>query len=358
VALGERVMSAGGVQGLERVDLSIVIVSFETRSVTLACLSALERARRANPTLSSETIVIDNGSRDGSAEAIARAWPQARLFACVRNRGFAAAVNLGLRVARGRHVLLLNSDVEIEPDVLLRGVERLDAQAGVGVLGVALLHPDGRPQRSAHLLPDLQSELLPGFLVRRLQSEAGRRRSAPARGLGADGAASGMGSGALVEVEAVRGAVFFVRGDLLEKVGLLDEAYFFFLEETDYCRRVREAGLGVYLSTDLHAVHRLGASSKRRAPLATRIEYHRSLYRYLARQHTKEVAHVVRVVRGLRNAIGVVCLALVAPFSAKIHQRLVERAGLLLWHLRGCPVEPSLARVMATLPPEVQGEIA
>jgi hypothetical protein len=70
------------------------------------------------------------------------------------------------------------------------------------------------------------------------------------------------------------------------------------------------------------------------------------------------VARTVRVVRILRNAIGVACLAVVAPFSVKIHRRLAERSGLLLWHLRGCPAEPSLARTMASLSPETQGGIA
>ncbi|MBW2425964.1 MAG: glycosyltransferase family 2 protein [Deltaproteobacteria bacterium] len=322
-----------------RPDLSVIVASYETRESSLACLAALARARSAHPELVSETIVVDNGSRDGSVEAIAAVGGGVRLLALARNRGFAAAINLGLRVARGRHVLLLNSDASIEPDVLARGVGLLDESTDVGVLGVALLHPDGRPQRSAHPLPGLATELLPEAWLRLLRPCAVASAS-PGRPAAVDG-------GRLVEVEAVRGAVFFVRGELLEKLGPLDESYFFFLEETDYCRRVRAAGYRVGLCTDLRAIHGLGISSKRRSPLATRIEYHRSLYRYLSRQSGKAVALLAAALRTLRTLAVLPGLAVAACFSLRSKARLAERAGLALWHLRGCPREPDFATAIA-----------
>jgi GT2 family glycosyltransferase len=281
-----------------RPDLSVIVASYETRESSLACLAALARARSAHPELVSETIVVDNGSRDGSVEAIAAVGGGVRLLALARNRGFAAAINLGLRVARGRHVLLLNSDASIEPDVLARGVGLLDESTDVGVLGVALLHPDGRPQRSAHPLPGLATELLPEAWLR------------------------------LLRPCAVASA-------------------FFFLEETDYCRRVRAAGYRVGLCTDLRAIHGLGISSKRRSPLATRIEYHRSLYRYLSRQSGKAVALLAAALRTLRTLAVLPGLAVAACFSLRSKARLAERAGLALWHLRGCPREPDFATAIA-----------
>jgi hypothetical protein len=144
-------------------------------------------------------------------------------------------------------------------------------------------------------------------------------------------------------VEAVRGAVFFIRGELLEKLGLLDESYFFFLEETDYCWRVAEAGHRVLHVAGLGASHRLGASSKRRVPLATRIEFHRSLYRFLERRRGRAVVRVARVVRSLRSAAGLLVGLPMALAGAPHRRRLAERWGLLLWHLRGCSDEPRLA---------------
>lgn len=342
------------------IDLSVVIPSYENAALLEGCLAALERARAAHPALRFEVIVVDNGSRDGSAERAAASTLGVRLIALARNRGFAAAVNVGLRARRGRHVLLLNSDAEIEPGVLVGGVALLDGEADVGVVGAALLHPDGRAQRSVHALPGWTSELLPDCVVRwgrrRLRDRASaakrsrsRHGAVPAGGEGGGADRSGARAiGGAQDVEAVRGAVFFMAGDLVEALGGLDEGYFFFLEETDYCARVRDAGRRVVYAPGLRAIHRLGASSKARAPLATRIEFERALDRFLARRRGPVVARVVRGLRILRGLGGLVLLGLAAPLSGRLRGRLRERAGLLLWHLRGRPAEPVLADVLAS----------
>lgn len=325
------------------IDLTILIPSYETRDLLSNCLDSIAKACLDHPELRVETIVVDNGSRDGSIE-VALASPVApRIVALVRNRGFAAAVNYGLRLRLGRHVLLLNSDAEIEPDVLVRGVELLDGSVDVGVLGIALVHPDGRTQRSVHAFPGLETELLPELILRmrRPRGFSVRTRRAPAAP-----AAPAADDASLREVEAVRGAVFFMRGELLEELGPFDEGYFFFLEETDYCWRVREAGYRVVYCDALRAMHRLGASSKLRAPLATRIEFHRSLYRFLERRRGSRVAAIAYAARVVRNSITGIGLLLLAIGSDRARTRLVERWGLLLWHLRGRPFEPNLGRAL------------
>jgi GT2 family glycosyltransferase len=319
------------------IDLSVVIANYETSDLLSRCLDSVDRAMCFDSTLGVETILVDNGSRDDSVEnARSRANPP-RIISLVRNRGFAAAVNLGLRIRRGRHVLLLNSDVEIDEELLLRGVQILDQASDAGVLGAALAHPDGRSQRSVHALPSLSSELIPDPLLGFLRPQAARNRTS----------STAVAQTALPRrVEAVRGAAFFIRGELLEKVGLLDEAYFFFLEETDYCWRAREAGHHVLYCESLRATHRLGASSKRRAPLATRIEFHRSLYRFLERRCGRLTSSIARLVRILRSGLSLVGLSLVAARNATARRRLAERWGLLLWHLRGCPHEGGLAAAL------------
>ena len=104
------------------IDLTIVVVSYETRDLLSNCLGSISKACIDHPRLRVETIVVDNGSLDGSVEVAAASPTKPRIVALIRNGGFATAVNHGLRLRRGRHVLLLNSDVEIEPDVLVRGV--------------------------------------------------------------------------------------------------------------------------------------------------------------------------------------------------------------------------------------------
>ena len=319
------------------IDLTVVIVSYETSGLLARCLASVEEACRAHPNLIVETIVVDNGSRDDSVAVAQAASVSPRVISLVRNRGFATAVNQGLHARRGRHVLLLNSDVEIAKDLLVRGVELLDETPEAGVLGAELVHPDGRRQRSVHALPDLMSELLPGPLLRLI-----RRQAFSPRGRTAETAADGPPRA----VEAVRGAVFFIRGELLEKVGLLDEGYFFFLEETDYCWRVRAAGHRILHCPTLRATHRLGASSKRRAALATRIEFHRSLYRFLDHRSGRTVSRIARYVRISRTAISLLGLAALAIGSSVARRRLAERWGLLLWHLRGRPHEGGLAEAL------------
>lgn len=311
------------------VDVSIVIPSYETEALLAHCLEAVAESARACPEVVAEVIVVDNGSRDGSAAQARRAG--ARVVAFVRNRGFAAAVNAGLRLARGRHALLLNSDARLTAEALSGGVALLDAEPRVGIVGPALAHPGGRSQRSVHVLPGLDSELFGEDGARRLRRLECDHEGPPF---------------AWREVEAVRGAALFVRGAVLEKVGPFDEGFFFFLEETDYCARVRAAGYRVALVEGIVVGHALGASSKRRAPLATRIEYQRSLDRALRRHRGALVAGLVRWVRFARAVAGIPLACFAAPFSARERRRLRERSGLVLWHLRGRPSEPTLAQAL------------
>lgn len=308
-------------------DLTVVIPSYETADRLETCLAALARSAEQHPRVGLEVIVVDNGSRDDSVLRARCSRLSPRVVALVRNRGFAAAVNRGLDLRRGRHVLLLNSDVIVDEEMIPGGLARLDEDPTLGLLGPVLRHADGRVQRSAHPIPDLWTELLPEWLLGRL------RVPSPS-------------PGGLREVEALRGAVLFIRGDLLEKLGPLDEGYFFFLEDTDYCARARSAGVRVVEDGALFATHASGASSKRRVPLATRIEFHRSLYRFLERRSGRLVARLARGVRTLRNLVSLSLLLLPALASGEARRRLAERFGLVLWHLRSCPPEPALARAL------------
>lgn len=326
------------------IDLCVLIASYEDAELLGACLESLRRARDAHPGIELEVVVVDNGSRDACVARARASGLPVRVVALVRNRGFAAAVNLGLRIRRGRHVLLLNSDALVEPDVLARAVALLDQDDRIGVLGVALVHPGGRAQRSVHAFPSLSTELLPDAWVR-----AWRRARAPDRGPRAQSTSGGSASvqSGIRDVEAVRGAVFFVRGTVLEALGELDEGYFFFLEETDFCWRVRASGHRVVYVPSLRATHQLGASSKARAPLATRIEYERSLDRFLRIRRGPRVARRVRMIRCARWLAGLLAPALSSPFSQRSRRRLRERGALILWHLRGRRADPVLASVLA-----------
>lgn len=320
-------------------DLSIVVPSFETPDALGRCLDALALARATRPALAFEVIVVDNGSRDDSARRALASPVAPRVVAFARNRGFAAAADYGLRLARGRHALLLNSDARVSGELLARAVRHLDADPRIAVLGPALRHADGRPQRSVHRWPSLATELLGergvDFLAERAGRPSGAAASAAVRAATPD-------PDRLVDVPAVRGAVFFIGASAREKLGGLDERYFFFLEETDYCLRARAAGQRVVFAPGLVAEHLLGASSKARAPGAVRIEYHRSLERFLRRHRAPGVAPAAMAWRALRQTLALPLLAIGRVPGWVSAERFAERRALVLWHLRARPATPSL----------------
>ena len=301
----------------------MVVVTWNTRELTLVCLEATQRALRASG-LRGELIVVDNDSRDGTADHVRRAFPAARLIVRSRNGGFAVGANAGLRVMRGRHALLLNSDAVPLPGALEACVRFLDEHAEVGLVGPRLLRPDGRAERSVHAAPRLAKELLPPAL-----RGSGWRRRTPRRGP--------------FEVEALRGAALFARAAAVRDVGGLPEDYFFFLEETDWCGRMRRAGWRVVHHPGGAVLHRSGASSKQPHPTATRIEYHRSLYRYYRLHGGRVVVAAARALRFAKAAVYSVVHAPLAALSPRRRPRWLGHCAVVGWHLRGCPASHGLA---------------
>ena len=304
-------------------DISVVIVTWNTRQMTLGCLEALYAGLG---TLGAEVFVVDNGSSDGTAEAVARRFPSVKMIANENNRGFAAANNQAMRPASGRYVLLLNSDAVVEEDTLAGLVEFMDSTPGAGAAGAQLVSRSGKLENSAATFPSLATELLNKSLLRLLK---------PSRF-----AAGRVESQEPVRVDSVLGACMIVRSETIEEVGMLDEDYFFFLEETDWCRRMREAGRDVYLLPTARAVHLKGAS-KSAFRAAARVEYHRSLYKYF-RKHRGGGARLAlragKFVRIVLNSAMLLAANALTVFSLEnLRGKMRVYALLLGWHLAFCP---------------------
>ena len=313
-------------------DLSVVIVTWNTRKLTLECLESLAAVLREagkGGEMVAEVILVDNGSDDATVAAVRDRFPEVHVEALPENVGFAAGCNVGLRVAAGRHVLILNSDARVPFATLARCVSYLDANPDVGLVGPQLLHADGRKQTSIHRAPTLLAELLPKSLLQLLVP----RRYPSWRTVGA----------APLDVEALTGAVLFVRAAMLRDAGPLPEGYFFFLEETDWCRRVRRAGWRVVHLPTAVATHLSGASSKRRDPVKTRIEYHRSLYHFFRVNRGAGSMVMVFCVRLLKSLFYVVSQAPWALAGGRGRDRWRVHRAVLGWHLRGCPSAAGLA---------------
>lgn len=209
-------------------DISIVIINWNTREMLRDCLASVYAGLGD---LGAEVIVVDNASGDGSPDMVDADFPRATLIRNRENTGFAAANNQAFRIARGRHVLLLNSDTLVHGDVLSASVAYLDDQPDVGAMGCRVLNRDGSLQITGSRFPSLVNlflqgsglSRLPGAFFDRYRMIRWDRRDAR-------------------EVDVISGCYMLVRRAVLDDVGLLDEAFFFYGEETDWCRRMQQAG--------------------------------------------------------------------------------------------------------------------
>lgn len=229
-------------------DLTISIVSFNTKEYLKRCLQAI---LSTTGSLRVHTIVIDNASRDGSAEMVASEFPRVEIIANQRNRGFAAANNQAIRRARGRHVLLLNPDTEVQPEALARLVRFLDEHPEAAAVGAQLRNPDGSIQPSVRRFPTFASLLHAHTLLGRLGILRRAHDRQRMRGFSFNEAR---------RVEQPSGAALAIRRNVFEQVGLLDEAYFIFYEEVDFCRRLAAANLPVYFEPRAVVIHHRGKS--------------------------------------------------------------------------------------------------
>ncbi len=313
-------------------DLSIVIVTWNAKDVLLDCLASIEReilGRSDAGRIETETLVVDNGSVDGSVEAVRARFPWAQVIPLPENIGFAAGNNVGLRKMSGRHAVLLNSDTVVLPDALETCVRYLDAHPEVGVVGPQLLNPDRSLQTCIHAFPSLATELVPSSVLERLfparypSKRVDRREPLP--------------------VDAVLGACLFVRREVIEQVGVMPEDYFFFLEETDWCFRIAAAGWKIMQVPEARVIHIHGASTKKKVPARTRIEFHRSLYHFFRKNRGAGPAAAVLGLRVAKLLLYTVVLAFTAPFSRRERERWRSAAIVLGWHVRGCPATGGLA---------------
>jgi GT2 family glycosyltransferase len=231
-------------------DISVVIVSYNTRELLRECLGTV--AREAEGT-SHEIIVVDNASSDGSPDMVLNDFRQVNLIRSNINLGFAGANNRGFAQAHGRYVVLLNSDAFLRPGALRLSLRHMDAHPEVGLGGGRLVGRDDSWQPSARMFPSLFNDLLmlSGLAARypnsRLFGRADRTWANPLEA---------------AAVDWLPGAYVIVRREVLERVRYFDERFFLYYEEVDLCRRIKAAGYAIWYWPDIVTVHLGGGSSK------------------------------------------------------------------------------------------------
>jgi hypothetical protein len=297
-------------------DLSIVIVSWNVRDLLRRCLQSIcnPESRRGQQTLRAggqppvggqsrigmalQVIVVDNASSDGSARMVRESFPDVRLVTNRENRGFPAANNQGIAAAEGRYVLLLNPDTEIVGDALRELVAFADQHPDVGMVGPQLLNADGTVQSSRRRFPTLatvffESTWLQPAIVTSRSSGLLRSLTAPLRRTLERYYLSDRPHDVTQDVDWITGAAMLARGEAIDDVGLMDEGFFMYSEELDWCRRFREAGWRVVYLPKAQIIHYVGKSSEQ-VVAARHIHFQTSKVRYVRKYHGALAAAALR----------------------------------------------------------------
>lgn len=311
-------------------DLSIIIVNWNTRNLLVQCLSSIYQTVR---TVEMEVWVVDNGSKDGSGTAAVEKFPETKFVQNKVNFGFARANNQALNLATGRYLLLLNPDTKVNPGAVERLISFMNAHPEAGGAGAQLINSDGSKQNSIANFPSLATELLNKNLLRWLfpKQFPGKERNYSES----------------VEVDSVIGACMMVRREALEKVGLFDEDYFLFLEETDWCYRMKRAGWKIYHVPRAEVYHFQGKSAETERKRA-KVEYYCSRYHFFRKNRGKFQWIILLVGLLIRLGFEVLSMAmasLVTLFAIKGWRRkLAIYSYLFWWHLKLCPEDMGLRK--------------
>lgn len=277
-------------------DVSVVIVNWNTRQLLLDVIASLQENTRST-TL--EIIVVDNGSSDGSADAVAAAFSAVKVIRNSTNLGFAKANNIGFAAATGRALCLVNTDVECRPGVIDQLWQYLLANDDVGLVGPRTLHRDGRVRLNCRRFPTVANALGDHLWLKKLgiPALAGRALSASTYAT-------------THRVEVLSGCFLMVRREAFAEVGPLDEDFFFYGEDTDWGLRFHRAGWGAVYLAEAEAVH-FGGGSSAALPVTYYLVMEKSDLLYWRKHHSGGERLVYLTARLIHNVVSVLGWAVV-----------------------------------------------
>lgn len=267
-----------------RIDLSIIIVNWNTRALLVACLETVyqEIETLRGQGIQVETLVVDNASRDDSVAVVREQFPWVTLMVNDENRGFPGANNQAIRVCQGCYVLLLNSDTEVYPGAFGTLIQFMEQTPQAGAVGARLLNTDGSLQESCYPVPTLFRELWRMFHLDRLYPfgvyEMMKWNIECPR-----------------QVDVLLGACILLRREVLDTVGLMDESYFMYSEEVDLCYRVGQGGWSLHWVPTAQILHHGGQSTKQ---VATEmfIRLYQSKLQFMRKHYGRFAAAVYKII--------------------------------------------------------------
>ncbi len=257
-------------------DLSILIVSYNTCKLTL---DAIHSVYQSQTTYSYEIIVVDNNSHDDSVKEIKFNYPNVKLIQSNENVGFAKANNQGIKIAQSRYILLLNSDTIVQPDTIEVMVNFMEGNPRVGASGCKVVLPDGSLDKACRRgFPTPSASFYYAFGISRLFPNVPRFNQYHLSYLDPDRDYA---------VDCLVGAFMLVRREVIDQVGMLDEAFFMYGEDIDWCYRIKEADWEIYYYPYTQITHYKGASSRRK-PFKIIYEFHRAMILFHNKHYRKK----------------------------------------------------------------------
>ncbi|MFH0804844.1 MAG: glycosyltransferase family 2 protein [Patescibacteria group bacterium] len=249
-------------------DVSIVIVSWRVRDLLRRCLQSLTNQ---TPRASTEIFVVDNDSGDGSAEMVSIEFPHVKLIRNNRNLGFAAGCNQAIRRSTGRYILLLNPDTQVGERTIPDTISFAETRSDAGIIGCSIVQPDGTPQHSIRHFPSFRSQLL---ILLKLHNIFPNARSLKQYYW------PDLNYAQTQAVDQVMGAFFLIRREVLSTIGLLDEHFFVWFEEVDFCKRAAMKNWKTYYFPGAVATHVKSASFSQLKPVERQLFFSRSMLYY------------------------------------------------------------------------------
>jgi hypothetical protein len=304
-----------------KMDISVIIVNWNTRDLLLNCIQSVYAHIKRHEF---EVWVVDNGSTDDSVAAVRKQYPSVHIIENHANLGFAAANNKALRQMTGRYALLLNSDALLTPGAIEQLRSFMEEHPQAGMVCGQLLNEDGSRQNSIANFPTIPAMLMNETILRILlpQKFPSKRRQYRQP----------------IPVDSCIGACILVRKETIDQIGLLDEAYFFYFEETDWAYRMHQNNWGVFFVPTAQIYHLQGKSAKYSAN--TRIMFYRSRSIFFKKWHPKThwLMMAAVVLRLLINwSLNLLHMLLTFGRAEKPRQKIAVYSRIILWHLRGCP---------------------
>lgn len=299
-------------------DISVVIVNWNTCVLLAKCIAAVEREAAS---VLHDIWVVDNGSRDDSVAMLRRNFPHVHVIESQVNLGFAGANNLAMQRSEGCYLLLLNTDAIVTPGSILALLDLAERTPRAGIIGAHLLNPDGSFQASHTDFPTLWQEFLILTTIGRRLRGSWYPSHGPEEAKGPQ------------RVDYVQGACMLVRRDALAEVGGLDEGYFMYAEEVDWCRRMANRGWGVWYQPAAKVLHIGGASSAKRKT-SREADLYRSRVRYFRIHHGWLQAEVLKAMIVAFTGMKQIGHALMRWFTRNQRGRQVVTVGDLLVALR------------------------